>query len=68
MSDSICLGRIQVQDEEYAVNEDFKQGALMLADALNLDELDAARLFFVSQEDAELLGRGRPDGLFLRNP
>jgi len=57
MPDSICLGRIQVQDEEYAVNEDFKQGALMLADALNLDELDAARLFFVSQEDAELLGR-----------
>lgn len=53
----VFTGRIQIRDEEYAVNDDFKQGALMLADALNLDELDAARIFFASQEDAEVLGR-----------
>ena len=29
----------------------------MLADTLNIDELDAARLFFLSQDDSELQGR-----------
>ncbi|KFY70946.1 hypothetical protein V499_08837 [Pseudogymnoascus sp. VKM F-103] len=54
---SLDSGRIQIQDEEYSINDDFKQGALMLADAVNLDELDAARIFFASQEDADVLGR-----------
>lgn len=50
-------GKIKIDDEEYSVNDDFKQGALMLADQLNIDELDAAKLFFLSQDDSELLGR-----------
>jgi nuclear pore complex protein Nup205 len=53
----VLIGRIKIQNEEYSINDDFKQGALMLADAVNLDELNAARIFFASQDDAEVLGR-----------
>ena len=50
-------GKITIGDEEYAINEEFKQGAIQLADTLNLDELEAARLFWSAQDDAATLDR-----------
>jgi nuclear pore complex protein Nup205 len=50
-------GKVNIGDVEYAINPDFQQGALQLADALNLDELEAATLFMVAQEEAQQLDR-----------
>lgn len=46
-----------MQDEEYAINEDFQQTALQLADALDLDEIESARIALEALGDAEMLGR-----------
>lgn len=51
------LGKITIAQVEYAINEDFKEGTLQLADALDLDELEAASLYMVAQEDAQQLDR-----------
>ena len=53
----VAIGKIEVHSEQYTVNEDFQQGALQVADELNLDELDAAQLFLESQREAEESGR-----------
>jgi nuclear pore complex protein Nup205 len=42
---------------EYQINEDFQQGVLNVADALELDELYAAKLFLNAQYDAERMRR-----------
>lgn len=51
------LGTIKVDGDEYAVNQEFQESANQLAEALNLDELESARLLLEVQEDAESLGR-----------
>ncbi|TVY45708.1 Nucleoporin [Lachnellula occidentalis] len=45
------IGKLDVDDEQYAINEEFQASSLRLADDLNIDELDAARLFLDSQND-----------------
>lgn len=42
---------------EYSVNQEFQQGVLELADSINIDELQAAKMFLVAQEEAQLLDR-----------
>ena len=44
-----------MQDEEYAINEDFQQTALQFADALDLDEIESARIVLEALADAEVL-------------
>lgn len=39
------------------MNEEFQTASLRLADDLNIDELDAARLFFQSQDEADASGQ-----------
>jgi nuclear pore complex protein Nup205 len=51
-----CTGKLDF-DETYSVNQEFQQTALQVADDLNLDELDAARLCLESQTDSETSGR-----------
>lgn len=51
------IGKIKVEDVEYEINQDFQQGALQLADALNVDELEAAVMFLTAQEDSQVLDR-----------
>lgn len=51
------VGKIIIDDVEYSVNEDFQQGALQLADALDIDEMVAAFLFFRGQDDSQELDR-----------
>ncbi|KAJ5408802.1 hypothetical protein N7509_002685 [Penicillium cosmopolitanum] len=53
----VLTGKITVADVEYSINGDFQQGALLLADALDLDELEAAVLFLAAQEDSQRLDR-----------
>ena len=45
------IGKLDVDGEQYAINEEFQAASLRLADDLNIDELDAARLFLDSQND-----------------
>ncbi|KAH8801581.1 nucleoporin Nup186/Nup192/Nup205 [Xylogone sp. PMI_703] len=54
---SLTSGKIQLAGVEYEINEDFQQGALQLADVLNLDELAAAQIFLEAQNDSTTLGR-----------
>lgn len=51
------VGKITVDDVEYSVNQEFQQGVLELADSINIDELQAAKMFLVAQEEAQLLDR-----------
>jgi nuclear pore complex protein Nup205 len=53
----VCSGKLTIDDVEYAINPDFQQGTLQLADALNLDEIEAATLFMAAQEEAQQLDR-----------
>lgn len=48
---------MNVSGEEFRINEEFQQGALQLADHLNLDELDAARIFLEVQSETDSSGR-----------
>ncbi|RAK99479.1 cullin-4B [Aspergillus ibericus CBS 121593] len=54
---AVLSGKITVDNLEYSINEEFQQGVLMLADALDIDELQAAVLFLAAQEDAQVLDR-----------
>jgi nuclear pore complex protein Nup205 len=47
------VGKITIDDVEYSVNDEFQQGTLQVADALDLDELLAALLFFRAQETSQ---------------
>ncbi|KAL4988545.1 nucleoporin Nup186/Nup192/Nup205 [Aspergillus falconensis] len=46
---SVLSGKITIDDVEYSVNDEFQQGTLQVADALDLDELLSALLFFRAQ-------------------
>ncbi len=45
------------EGDQYTVNEEFEQGALKVADELNIDELDAARICLEVQEETDSSGR-----------
>jgi nuclear pore complex protein Nup205 len=50
-------GTVKVEEDEYTINDEFRQETIQLADALDLDELDAAKLYIQAQEDARALDR-----------
>ncbi|CAM1502942.1 Fc.00g077180.m01.CDS01 [Cosmosporella sp. VM-42] len=50
-------GKVTLDGAEYSINDDFQQNALMLADEVDLDELEATRCLLDSQEDTTTLGR-----------
>ncbi|PVH73843.1 hypothetical protein DL98DRAFT_430549 [Cadophora sp. DSE1049] len=54
---SLATGKLDVAGDQYTINEDFQQGALQLANELNLDELDAARIFLEVQDETDSSGR-----------
>ncbi|KAH7067601.1 nucleoporin Nup186/Nup192/Nup205 [Paraphoma chrysanthemicola] len=56
---TLTAGKIKIGDDEYEVNDDFKQQTLELSEALNLDELDAAALFLGAQTEAQELDRSQ---------
>lgn len=48
---------MSIEDVEFSINERFQQEALLLSDELEVDELDAAKCLFESQDDPSVLGR-----------
>ncbi|KAL9081205.1 MAG: hypothetical protein Q9159_007383 [Coniocarpon cinnabarinum] len=50
-------GTLKIQTAEYTLSEPFKQQALELADALDLDEIEAAALLLGAQQSSEDLDR-----------
>lgn len=50
-------GKITIADESFSVNKEFQESTLQLADELDLDEIDAARLLLDSEDDPITLGR-----------
>lgn len=50
-------GKIEHNGDVYSVNEDFQQDVLLFADEIEIDELEAARCLFDSQQDPSILGR-----------
>ncbi|POS87792.1 hypothetical protein EPUL_001653 [Erysiphe pulchra] len=53
----LATGQIEIFGAEYKVNEEFQREAQQLADELDLDELEAAQIFFVAQADSTSLGK-----------
>jgi nuclear pore complex protein Nup205 len=51
------VGKLEVSGDEYTINDEFKQGALQLADELDIDELDASRIFLEAQAETDASGR-----------
>lgn len=51
------IGKITLRDVTYEVNTDFQQGTLQLADALDIDEMEAAEMFLAAQEYSQVLDR-----------
>lgn len=62
----LAEGTIRLDDDEYSVNEQFKQEIIQLADALDLDELESAKLYLAAQEDAQELDRSPLTTLIIR--
>ncbi|KAF7562704.1 hypothetical protein G7046_g1451 [Stylonectria norvegica] len=54
---AVKSGKVIFNGEEYSINEIFQQTALMLADEVDLDEVEAARCLHDSQADPSTLGR-----------
>lgn len=53
----VQTGTVSIDDEEYSLNDDFKLASQQLADELDLDELEAAKLFLEAQDEAQELER-----------
>lgn len=64
--EKLSKGKVELRDEEYEVNQEFQQGALQLADALELDEIVAAQIFLDAEDDAILLGRSQLESAVIR--
>ncbi|KAI9720105.1 MAG: hypothetical protein M1828_005833 [Chrysothrix sp. TS-e1954] len=48
---------LEIDEDTYAINDAFKESVIQVSDALDLDELEAAKLFFHGQEEAEEIDR-----------
>jgi nuclear pore complex protein Nup205 len=60
------LGEIEVDDVVYSINEEFRQQTIQIADELDLDEVECARLFLRSQNDAQEWDRSPLVGAIMR--
>ncbi|KAF1947571.1 hypothetical protein EJ02DRAFT_392099 [Clathrospora elynae] len=63
---ALSSGKIKFGDDEYEVNDDFKQQTFELADALELDELEAAALFLGAENEAHEIDRSQLQTAVLR--
>ncbi|KAI1324854.1 nucleoporin Nup186/Nup192/Nup205 [Xylariaceae sp. FL0255] len=59
--DAVLSGKVELAGEEWSLNKDFQEIALQVADELDLDEIDAARLALQAQDDEEASGRSRKE-------
>jgi nuclear pore complex protein Nup205 len=56
-ANAACQTDLEFGDTKYSLNYDFKQEAIQIADELELDEVEAAKLLLVAQGDAADLDR-----------
>ncbi|KAL8942978.1 MAG: hypothetical protein Q9216_001334 [Gyalolechia sp. 2 TL-2023] len=50
-------GTLQTDEVEYTINKEFQESTIQLADAIDIDEVEAAKLILNAHDDAETLGR-----------
>ncbi|KZF26715.1 nuclear pore complex subunit Nup192 [Xylona heveae TC161] len=62
---AISAGTITIDDVDFALNEEFQQNTFQLADALNLDEINAARLLLAGSATAAELDRTPLEAAFI---
>lgn len=54
---ALSSGPLNFEDQEFTVNDDFKQQAIQVADALDYDEVESAKLFLDALQEADSLNR-----------
>ncbi|OTA80434.1 hypothetical protein M434DRAFT_401761 [Hypoxylon sp. CO27-5] len=64
--DTVLSGKINVLNDEYTLNKDFQELVLQVADGLDLDELEAAKLTLLAEDDEIILGRPRKECAIIR--
>ncbi|KXX80486.1 hypothetical protein MMYC01_202449 [Madurella mycetomatis] len=57
---ALGAGKIKISDEEYAINDDFVNDCLKVADDLDLDELEAARILLDCDAEGDTETQCRP--------
>ena len=57
LTGDLLLGTITIDGDDYAINDDFKQQTIQIADTLDLDELQSAALLHAAQRDSRELDR-----------
>ncbi|KAI0887191.1 nucleoporin Nup186/Nup192/Nup205 [Annulohypoxylon maeteangense] len=64
--DAVLSGKAVLSGEEYTLNKDFQELTLQIADSLELDEIDAAKLALATQHDDIALGRSWKECAIIR--
>ncbi|KAI0011756.1 nucleoporin Nup186/Nup192/Nup205 [Xylariaceae sp. FL0662B] len=64
--DAVLSGKIGFNDEEWTLNRDFQEIVLQVADEIDLDELEAAKLTLLAEDDETALGRSRKECAIIR--
>ncbi|KAI5863075.1 nucleoporin Nup186/Nup192/Nup205 [Durotheca rogersii] len=59
--DAVMSGKVTVFDDEYSLNKDYQDLVLQVADELDLDEIEAAKLSLLVEDDETTLGRPRKE-------
>ncbi|KAL1956015.1 hypothetical protein VTO42DRAFT_7830 [Malbranchea cinnamomea] len=54
---TVLSGKVKLNDEEFSLNQEFQQEALQVADALDVDEIEAVGYYMRAQQDASQLDR-----------
>ena len=53
----VAKGKVNIEEVEYSLNDEFKQAAIRMAENLDMDEVQAVELLLSVEGDAEVLGR-----------
>ncbi|KAI1074456.1 nucleoporin Nup186/Nup192/Nup205 [Whalleya microplaca] len=64
--DAVLSGKVTFSDEEWNLNRDFQEVALQVADEIDLDEVEAAKLALLAEDDETALGRSRKECAIIR--
>lgn len=54
---TLHTGKVEINGDEFSINDEFKQTVLNFSDEVEINELEAAAIVIASQNDTALLGR-----------
>lgn len=60
------IGKVGILNDEYSLNKDFQELVLQVADELDLDEIEAAKLAVLAADDETTLGRSQKECAIIR--